>query len=423
MLKIKKHAYKDIINIYYIMTNDLFKSKHLHPKKRDSLIKLLNYNEELFINPPLIKNPLKIAIIGGGVAGLTTALTLQKMNFTDVRVYESDDNVDSRPQGYSFTIQETIPFLQKLNIAKTILESNLKNESQIWCKSDGTILRQKLNNCQNRWSIPLPRQQLRLLLLEQLNSQTMQWNKRVTSFIKTNNNQVNIKFSDNTSVMVDLMIIADGMRSNLREQLIGNKLNYTGYMMINGINQHYNKFYNKEYMIFDGKVKLFIKPFSTTESMWELTYAHQNSIPFINNHDALNEALSMMQGWDPLFYNFIKSTSPNRMRYGLLHDRDPDSTFNFSTEPYTIIGDAAHAMTPFVGQGANNALWDSLTLVYHLVKEMDLIKALRESEEDMLDRSRYFVDRSRECVKFYHTDKILDQKYIEMFLNHDTDFL
>ncbi len=410
--------YKDIIHINNIM----YSSKHLHHEKRDSLIRLLNYTENLF-NIPVLNNPLKIAIIGGGVAGLSTALTLQKMNYTNITVYESDDNVNSRPQGYSLTIQETIPYLNKLNIGQTILQSDLKNESQIWYDSNANILREKINNTDHRWSIPLPRQKLRLFLLEQLIYNTVIWHKRVIDFHKNISNQVFIKFSDNSTIITDLMIIADGMRSNLRQQLIGNNLNYTGYMMINGINNHNGNFHNKEYQIFDGKAKLFIKPFSKNESMWELTYSHPNSNSLINTDDALNKALLVIDNWHPLFYNFVKSTSPNRMRYGLLYDRDPDLTFNFQKEPWTIIGDAAHAMTPFVGQGANNALWDSLTLVYYLVKSPNFINALRTYEKDMLDRSRYFVERSRQCVKFYHTNKILNSKYIEKFMNHDIDFL
>ncbi len=409
------------------MSKYLYESQHLHQSKKNSLIRLMSYLDELFDNPVSSINPQNItqniAIIGGGVAGLSTALILQKMNYTNVKVYESDASMESRPQGYSLTIQETIPYLNKLGIGQEILKLNLRNESQIWYKSDGEKLREKLNNSDHRWSIPLPRQKLRTLLLEQLMPDTVIWNKRVTNFGTTSTNQVNIIFSDNTSTTVDLMVIADGMRSNLRQQLIGNQLNYTGYRIINGINTNTEFFDNKEFQIFDGKSKLFIKPFSNHESMWELTFPATNKSDYNNNHEALNQSLLKIDNWHPTFYNFIKSTPPNKMRHGFLYDRDPDQTFNFTNQPYTIIGDAAHAMTPFVGQGANNALWDGLTLVYHLVKSDNLTTSLRKYEEDMLDRSRYFVERSRQCVKFYHTPYILDNNYINRFLKHDTDFL
>lgn len=46
----------------------------------------------------------KISIVGGGISGFALALSLQKNNFSNVKVYEKDSHLEARRQGYSLTI-------------------------------------------------------------------------------------------------------------------------------------------------------------------------------------------------------------------------------------------------------------------------------------------------------------------------------
>jgi salicylate hydroxylase len=87
----------------------------------------------------------------------------------------------------------------------------------------------------------------------------------------------------------------------------------------------------------------------------------------------------------------------------------------------TLIGDAAHPMSPFKGQGANQALLDALALARHISigcgafskwKEVGLREVvLAEFEEEMLERSASKVKDSAEAVELLHSKDVLREGY------------
>ena len=84
-----------------------------------------------------------------------------------------------------------------------------------------------------------------------------------------------------------------------------------------------------------------------------------------------------------------------------------------------LIGDAAHPMSPFKGQGANQALLDALALARAIAKgcrpfsnwrEMGIRKSvLTEFESEMIARSEIKVKGSEEAVKFLHSEIVLHE--------------
>lgn len=101
------------------------------------------------------------------------------------------------------------------------------------------------------------------------------------------------------------------------------------------------------------------------------------------------------------------------------------TTDNAASNPFvTMLGDAAHPMSPFKGQGANQALLDAILLarkIYSAVSignkkpnDKMLIKpsiptALAEFEDEMLQRSAVKVKKSAEAAKFLHTQVAISE--------------
>ncbi|MEJ6808620.1 MAG: FAD-dependent monooxygenase, partial [Saprospiraceae bacterium] len=83
----------------------------------------------------------------------------------------------------------------------------------------------------------------------------------------------------------------------------------------------------------------------------------------------------------------------------------------------TLIGDAAHPMSPFKGQGANQALLDALALARGIARGCQAYskwreRGVRESvltefETEMLDRSATKVQDSADAAEFLHSDIVL----------------
>jgi 2-polyprenyl-6-methoxyphenol hydroxylase-like FAD-dependent oxidoreductase len=85
----------------------------------------------------------------------------------------------------------------------------------------------------------------------------------------------------------------------------------------------------------------------------------------------------------------------------------------------TLIGDAAHPMSPFKGQGANQALLDALALARGISKGCRPLSqwkktgirqsVLREFESEMLERSATKVKDSAAAAQFLHSELVLQE--------------
>jgi len=93
-------------------------------------------------------------------------------------------------------------------------------------------------------------------------------------------------------------------------------------------------------------------------------------------------------------------------RWGI-YDHAPLKTW--STDRITLLGDAAHAVTPHLGQGANQAVEDAITLAVLLqdAQAADIPMRLRRYEDLRIERTRQVHDGSREAAALYRSTELL----------------
>jgi salicylate hydroxylase len=168
--------------------------------------------------------------------------------------------------------------------------------------------------------------------------------------------------------------------------------------------------------ILDGSQRVFIKPFDDDTCMWQLTYPRDEPDTASRAQEsALDEAKVRCQTWMEPIPALMQATPVGKIRYAPLYDREPVSTKTRVPEgPVALVGDAAHPMSPFKGQGANQVLEDardlSAIIIEALASGESFEAAFKRFIPIMAKRSVPKVHKSRQHVKFYHQPTCLDQQ-------------
>jgi hypothetical protein len=211
--------------------------------------------------------------------------------------------------------------------------------------------------------------------------------------------------------------------------MLGDDLNYLGVWAINGISPHYDNqlLLNQTVQTIDGKSRLFVKPFSVDKCMWQLTFKVSRDDEIYHQlgqndmEGLLDRAKYVTRDWHEPIPKLISDTQPCDVRAGPIFDRDPLDKINKDVACVTMLGDAVHPMSPFKGQGANQALIDAVNLVEYLVKhrgeDTGVENAFFEFETEMLNRSRRYILGSRLAVKFLHTENALLNENMSQFVS------
>jgi len=383
----------------------------------------------------LLKNK-QIAIVGGGPAGLTLARLLQMQN-ANVKVYERDKIRSIRVQGSTLDLHEGTgleamkraglldefykyhrPVASKMRLVDKAL--NIKFDDHDFAKITAETRPE------------IDRAPLRDILLNSLKPDTVVWNSHFTSMEKENNGWL-LYFKNGTSAYADLVIAADGANSKIRPYISEIKPIYSGITLIEGNIYDAEKntpklfefakggkvmaFDNEQFMGYgtksDGSI-MFVANFKTQED-WHI----QSSIDFNNKEQVLSWFKEEFSGWGDEWHEFFTSDSvhfiPRPQYYFPLNQ-----TWK-TQENLTMIGDAAHRMPPFAGEGANVAMQDSFELADCLTgnKFTDIKNAISHFEGQMVKRGAKATQDTLENTERMFSKTALDQMLA--FFSHVKD--
>jgi hypothetical protein len=123
-------------------------------------------------------------------------------------------------------------------------------------------------------------------------------------------------------------------------------------------------------------------------------------------------ALERTQGWHEPVQTLIRATPAASIWGTLLQDQDPVAlqehllTQHPNCQRVILAGDALHAMSPFKGQGANQALQDGVVIASWLSKA-SLSSAVTGCMREMVQRTAPVIAASRQAAKFWHSVEAL----------------
>jgi 2-polyprenyl-6-methoxyphenol hydroxylase-like FAD-dependent oxidoreductase len=384
-----------------------------------------------------------VAIIGAGIGGVALAVACmhRSIPFT---LYERDNNFEARSQGYGLTLQQAIKAIEALGILS--LEKGIISTRHVVHTTEGKIvgewgmrkwLQSNEKTAPRRTNMHISRQSLRLAILKQIDERyEVQWGHQLID-IKENEDGINLSFQVNGEIKntkADLVVGADGIRSSVRNILIGedsSPLRYLGCMVILGICPlEALKGIDSElldsatvFQTANGNERIYIMPFDSDSVMWQLSFplSEQEAKELsAKGTQALKEEACRRTQWHNPIPQIVSATMETKISGYPVYDRELlTSDLLEKCGKATLIGDAAHPMSPFKGQGANQALLDALSLARGISKscsplskwrEVGIRKSvLMEFETEMLERSATKVKDSAEAASFLHSEIVLQE--------------
>ncbi|SFS81173.1 FAD-dependent oxidoreductase [Saccharopolyspora flava] len=343
-----------------------------------------------------------VTIIGAGLGGLMLARVLHTRGIT-ATIYEAEDSATARTQGALLDIHE--PSGQAAIHAAGLSDEfhalvRPGEDAKRVVDRHGTILLDRPADPGS--SRPeVDRGELRRLLIDSLVPGTIRWGHRLTALRPHPAGGADLTFTNGSTVRAEVVVGADGAWSRVRPLLTDAEPRYSGTCFVDialspghrdsvagigsgtlmavapgqGIIVHRDA---------QGGVRGYVA--LTRPEQW------MRQVDFADPAAGLRLLAREFDGWSPSLTAFVSGSDvPPRLRpihalpVGLSWGRVPG---------VTLLGDAAHLMSPFAGEGANLALLDGAELAHELAGHASVEAALAAYEKRLFSRSREAAARS-----------------------------
>jgi 2-polyprenyl-6-methoxyphenol hydroxylase-like FAD-dependent oxidoreductase len=363
----------------------------------------------------------KIAIVGGGPGGLTLARILQ-MNNADVKVYERDPGKDARAQGATLDLhyESGLKALREAGLMEAF-KANYRpgaDSMRVIDKHANIVMedaeREKGDEAYFRPEID--RGPLKKILLESLHPDTVVWNSHFVSLARLDSGW-QLTFRDGATVFADIVIAADGANSKIRPYITPIKPFYAGITIVEGaVYNSATTAPNIHRLLQNGKIfamgddrSLIISSkgdgsivFYTgckTDEYW----SRDCGTDFSDKAQVFAWFKTTFAGWAPVWNELFENASPHfipRPQYCMPLDQTWEALPDL-----TMLGDAAHLMPPYAGEGVNMAMLDALELGQCLTNDAfpDTLAAIAYYEQQMRIRASATAAQTLESTDALHS--------------------
>ena len=348
-----------------------------------------------------VKKASSIAVVGGGLGGLTLARILQ-IRGLDVTVYERETSRDARPQGGVLDMHQEAGLwaLQECSLEKEFRASALLEGGQDLriLNRAGVALYDEAGEPELDGRPEIDRAALRNLLLDSLRSGTVKWDSHIQSIAAKSGGGYTLTLGQGESVAADVLVGADGARSRVRALLTDARPSYSGVTFIEFHLRHVDQRHPLA-----AKTAGLGSLFALDDNKGILTHrtggGHLHGYAVLRIPEAGLKALGVsfdkpvaelraalvaqFKGWSPTLTDLLQHSDDDFLARPIT--ALPIGVRWQSRADVTLIGDAAHLMSPFAGEGANLAMQDGAELALALI-EKPAAAAIAAYEVAMFER-------------------------------------
>ncbi|HEV7381373.1 MAG TPA: FAD-dependent monooxygenase [Dyadobacter sp.] len=370
-----------------------------------------------------------IAIIGGGPGGLTLARLLQ-LNNLNVKVYERDPDQNMRQQGATLDLHEESGL-------KALIAAGLLDEFRKHYRPDADKIRLTDHHAvihfddHNReepvvqsgaYLRPeIDRGPLRDVLIASLEKNTIIWNSKFVK-LESKDQGWNIFFENGNTEYADLVIAADGAHSKLRNYITDIAPLYSGLTIVDGNIYHAEtqapelwKLAKGGKIFALGQEKSIVLSTKGDGSLSFYTGSREtedwvktSGINFENKSSIYDWFKIRFADWGDIWHELFVSNDSYfvpRPQYHFPPEQHWESIHNL-----TMLGDAAHRMPPYAGEGVNMAMLDAMELAEQLTSKdfTNMKNAISIYEKSMCRRAAEITDITLHSMEKMHSIDALE---------------
>ncbi|MEI6412422.1 MAG: FAD-dependent monooxygenase [Bacteroidota bacterium] len=336
----------------------------------------------------------RFTILGAGIGGLTLAIALKKIGIR-ADVYEAASAI--KPVGAGILMAaNAIQGFHRLGVAEKIMERGcllpyfeIKDQrGRTISSADAGIIARKFG----MHNFAIHRADLHAALLAELDADQTHTGFKALGFKQETDGTITVLFDQKDSISTDYLIAADGIHSAVRKQLLPEtSLRYSGYTCWRAVIDAPHIDCPNASETWGASGRFGIVPLENRRFYWFACVNALQNDPAMRNISIETLRNIFGQHHQPI-PAMLEATRQADLIWGDICDLGPTPHFAFGN--VALLGDAAHATTPNLGQGACQAIEDAVVLADEIKKQTDIVAAFKSYEQRRFVRAQMIVNQS-----------------------------